>query len=254
MQFEEAVPAFHLGSLSYRQTEFAQQGGIKALALHVDRHLVDARQVLALHHAFEVDIAERCYLLADTVGEVFLGTENKHIGLDTGGLQLFHRMLCGLRLQFIGGFKVRDIGKVYADRAVTEFPFHLSDGFKEGCRLDVADGAANLLDDEVDFVVILHNAVFDLVGDVRHHLYGLAEVVAVAFLVDDSLVDLTRGHRVGLCGADACEAFVVTEIKVGLGAVDGHIALAVLVWVQRPRVNIDVRVDFLYGDGVAAGL
>ena len=173
--------------------------------------------------------------------------------MDTSGLQLFHRMLGGLRLQFIGGLKVRDIGKVYADGAVAEFPFQLTDGLKKGCRLDVADGAANLLDDEID-ISVLHDAVFDFVGDMRHHLNGLAEVVAVAFLVDDGLVDLTRGHRVGLGGTDAREAFVVAEVEVGLGAVDGHITLAVLVWVQRPWVDIDVRVDFLYGDGVAAGL
>ena len=83
------------------------------------------------------------------------------------------------------------------DRAVAEFPLQLTDGFEEGGRFDVTDGAANLLDDEVD-IVVLHDAVFDLVGDMRHYLNGLAEIVAVACLVDDSLVDLTRGHRVGL--------------------------------------------------------
>ena len=142
---------------------------------------------------------------------------------------------------------------MYADGAVAEFPFQLTDGFEEGGRFDVTDGAANLLDDKVD-ISVLHDAVFDLVGDMRHHLYGLAEVVAVAFLVDDGLVDLTRGHRVGLSGADACEAFVVAEVEVGLGAVDGHIALAVLIWIQCPRIDIDIGIDFLYGDGVAAGL
>ena len=67
-------------------------------------------------------------------------------------------------------------------------------------------------------------------------------------------VDLARGHRVGLCGANAREAFVVAEVEVGLGAVDGHVALAMFVGVQRPRVDIDIRVEFLYGDGIAAGL
>ena len=142
---------------------------------------------------------------------------------------------------------------MYADSAVAEFPFQLTDGFEEGGRFDVTDGAANLLDDEVD-ISVLHDAVFDLVGDVRHHLYGLAEVVAVAFLVDDGLVDLTRGHRVGLGGADAREALVVAEVKVGLSSVDGHVTLAVLVWIQCPRIDVDIRIDFLYGDGVAAGL
>ena len=124
---------------------------------------------------------------------------------------------------------------------------------RKGAASDVAYGSANLLDDKVD-ISVLHDAAFDLVGDVRHHLYGLAEVIAVAFLVDDGLVDLTRGHRVGLCGADAREALVVAKVEVGLGAVHGHITLAVFVGVERPRVDIDIGIDFLYGDGVAAGL
>jgi len=163
-------------------------------------------------------------------------------------------VLGGFGLQLVGGFEVRHIGEVHADGAVAEFPLQLTDGLKERCRLDVADGAANLGDDKVDLVVMLQDSVFNLIGDMRHHLYGLAEVVAVTFLVDNSLIDLTRGHRVGLCGADAREALVVTEVEVGLGAIDGHIALAVFVRVQRSRVDIDVWVEFLNGNAKAAGL
>ena len=68
------------------------------------------------------------------------------------------------------------------------------------------------------------------------------------------LVDLSSSDRVGLCGTDAREAFVVAKVEVGLGAVHGHIALAVFVWVQRARVDIDVGVDFLNGDSEATGL
>ena len=143
---------------------------------------------------------------------------------------------------------------MHAEGSVAEIPFHLTDGLQKRCRLNIAYGAADLLNDEVDLAIILHDAVFDFVGDMGHHLDGLAEVVAMAFLVDDGLINLARGHRVGLGGADAREALVVAEVEVGLRAVHGHIALAVLVWVQCPRVDIDVGVDFLYGDGIATGL
>ena len=191
--------------------------------------------------------------MADAVGEVLLSAEHEHVGLDTCGLQFFHRMLCGLGLQFVGGFEVRYIGEMHAEGAVAEFPFQLTDSFQERCCFDVADGAADFLDDKVDIVVV-QNAAFDLVSDVGYHLDGLTEVVAMAFFVDDGLIDLARGHRVGLCSADAREAFVVAEVEVGLRAVNGHIAFAVLVGVQRPRIDIDVGIDFLDGDGIAAGL
>ena len=192
--------------------------------------------------------------MANAVGKVFLGTQHEHIGLDSCGLQLFHRVLCGLGLQLISGLEVRYISEMHAEGTVAEFPFHLTDGLKEGCRLDVADGAADFLNHEVDLVFILHDTAFDLVGDMRHHLDGLAEVVAMAFLVDDGLIDLARRHRIGLGCTDAREALVVAKVEVGLRAVNSHVALAVLVGIQRPRVDIDIRVDFLYGDGVATGL
>ena len=61
----------------------------------------------------------------------------------------------------------------------------LARGLEERQRLDVADGAADLGDDHVD-VVAAHreDAVLDLVGDVRDHLHGVAEVVAAALLGD----------------------------------------------------------------------
>ena len=78
----------------------------------------------------------------------------------------------------------------------TQFPTQLSDGFEERLTFDVADGAAYLCDDEVErtFGGIEQDTTLDFVGDVRHDLDGLAEVVASALLVDDRLVDTARGH------------------------------------------------------------
>ena len=69
----------------------------------------------------------------------------------------------------------------------------------------------------------------DLVGDVRDHLHGLAEVVALALRADDGVVDRAgRGVR-GARRVLVDEALVVAEIEVGLGAVVGDEHLAVLV-------------------------
>ena len=96
--------------------------------------------------------------------------------------------------------------------------------------------------------------MFYLIGDMRHHLNRLTEIVAATFTLDDAEVDSTRCHAVVACGFDACKALVVTEVKVSLKAVGCHIAFAVLVRVQRTRVDVDVRIKFLDCYLVSAGL
>ena len=58
----------------------------------------------------------------------------------------------------------------------------LADRLEERQRLDVADGAADLGDDDVDVAGLGDqlDALLDLVGDVRDDLHGRAEVVAAA--------------------------------------------------------------------------
>ena len=122
--------------------------------------------------------------------------------------------------------------------------------------LDVADGAADLGDDEVELPLgcIGHDPALDFVGDVRDHLDRLPEIIAPAFLVDDRLVDLPGRHRVPPGGPDAGEALVVPEVQVRLHPVLRDIALSVLIRIQRARVDIDVRIELLDGDAVAAAL
>ena len=95
---------------------------------------------------------------------------------------------------------------------------------------------------------------FNLIRNVRHYLDRLTQVVAVALTVDDRLVDATRGDGVVARGVDARKALIVAQVEVGFHTVDGHVALTVLVGIQCPRVNIDIGVEFLYGDSVSASL
>ena len=121
--------------------------------------------------------------------------------------------------------------------------------------LDVADGAADLGDDDVDVVGgEPADAPLDLVGDVRDHLHGLAEVVAPALGGQHRLVD-RAGGGVGVAGQVLVdEALVVPEVEVGLAAVVGDEHLAVLERVHRAGVDVDVRVELLHRDPEAPGL
>ena len=61
-----------------------------------------------------------------------------------------------------------------------QFVAHLADGFEKRQRFDIADGAADLDDHHVDVAGHLARRGLDLVGDVRNHLHGLAQIIAAA--------------------------------------------------------------------------
>ena len=142
------------------------------------------------------------------------------------------------------------IDRVVARQVVAE----LADRLEERHRLDVADRAADLADHEVVFVVAAQHEILDLVGDVRDHLHGGAEIVAPPLPLDDVLVDATGGDVVFLIGRATGEALVVTEIEVCLGAVVGHEHLAVLVRRHRAGVDIEIGVELAQAHAVAARL
>ena len=83
---EERLPRTECRSLADRLTHLAEDGGVETLVLHVDRHLVDAREVFALNHAVEIDITEACHLLQDALLQVLLGAEDKNVWLNTYAL------------------------------------------------------------------------------------------------------------------------------------------------------------------------
>ena len=178
-----------------------------------------------------------------------LGAADEHVGLDADLAQLLDRVLRGLRLQLAARAQVRDERQVdERDVLAADLERELPDGLEEGQPLDVADRAADLADEHVGVADAAPDARLDLVGDVRDHLHRLAEVVAAALLRDDRLVDLARRVVAVLGQRRVGEALVVPEVEVGLGAVVGHVHLAVLVRRHRPRIDVDVRVELLVRD------
>ena len=63
----------------------------------------------------------------------------------------------------------------------------LADRLEERQALDVANGAADLAQHEVELVIAVEDEVLDRVGDVRDHLDGGAEIVAAPLLGQDVL-------------------------------------------------------------------
>ena len=132
----------------------------------------------------------------------------------------------------------------------------LADRLEERQRLDVADGAADLGDDDVGRARLRRapDARLDLVRDVRDHLHGRAEEVALALLAQDRLPDRARAVARVAQEVLVDEALVVADVEVGLGAVLGDEHLAVLERAHRPRVDVEVRIELLELDAEAARL
>ena len=238
------------------QAEVVEDQVIDALGPEDERDLVDVVDVVGGDHSVHRDAGEEGDLLADLAVEAPFGAADQHVRLDPDPAQLVDRVLGRLRLQFAGVPDVGHQGQVDEHRPLrAELRVELADRLEERQRLDVADRAADLRDHEVDRLGLRDDADFllDLVGDVRDHLDGRAEVVAAPLAPDHRVVDAARGDVRCPRGVFVGEALVVAEVEIGLRAVLGDEDLAVLERAHRPRIDVDVGVELLQLDPVAAG-
>ncbi len=143
-----------------------------------------------------------------------------------------------------------DIDRVMARQLVAE----LADRLEERQALDVADGAADLAQHEIEAVVAVADEILDGVGDVRNDLDGGAEIVAAPLLGEDVLIDAAGGDVVLLGRGPAGEALVVAEVEIGLGAVVGDEHLAVLIGRHRAGIDVEIGVELAQPHLVAARL
>ena len=130
----------------------------------------------------------------------------------------------------------------------------LPDRFDEGQAFDVADGPADLANDEIEAVDVGQREFLDRVGDVGDDLDGRAEIIAAPLLGDDVAVDAAGGDIVRLARGNAGEALVMAKVEVGLGAVVGDVDFAVLIGRHRPRIDVQIGVELADSDLEAARL
>ena len=236
--------------------EVVEDDVVDALGPEDERHLVDVVDVVGGDHGVDRKAGEEGDLAADLTIEAPLGATDQRVRLDPDSPQLVDRVLGRLRLQFAGVADVGHQGEVNEHAALRpEVGVELADRLKERQRLDVADGAADLGDHEVDRLRLGddQDPLLDLVGDVGDHLDGGAEVVAAALPLDHRVVDGAGGHVGGARGVLVGEALVVAEVEIGLGSVLGDEDLAVLERAHRPRVDVDVGIELLQLNPEAAG-
>ena len=238
------------------QLEVPGEDPAQAGLLEHQRHPVDGVRVGDRDHRLAGDVAEERDLLDDLVADRRLGAADDGVGLDADAAECLDRVLGGLGLHLLAADQ-RDQGQVHVeDVLAAEVVLQLPDRFQEGQRLDVADGPPHLHHDHLGLRLAGDplDALLDLVGDVGDDLHRRAQVVAAPLLGDHLGVDLAGGHVGGRRHVLVDEALVVAEVEVGFRPVVGDEHLTVLVGAHGARVDVEVRVELLDGDGDPAGL
>ena len=128
----------------------------------------------------------------------------------------------------------------------------LADRLKKRQTFYVADGAADLDDGHVRITLHLVDGIDYLIRDMRDDLYGPTLIFPSPLFGNDRVVDTAGGVVVSLPHHGICVSLVMTQIKVGFSAVVRHINLAVLKGVHGAGIDVDVRVEFLKGNGQTA--
>ncbi len=252
----ERLPLVELARLDL-EAEVLEHELVQLLLAQPQWHGVEVRDVLGGDHGALVEVGEEGDLGAQLAWQRARGARHDDIRRDTDAAQLVDGVLRRLGLELARGLDHRHERDVQVEHVVAaELVAELADGLEERQALDVADRAADLDEHDVDVARgrDAEDAVLDLVRDVRDHLDGRAEVLALALAPDHGVVDAARGRVRGARGVLVDEALVVTEIEVGLGAVLGHEHLAVLVRRHRSRIDVHVRIELLHADLEAARL
>jgi hypothetical protein len=179
----------------------------------LQRHVVDRARVERLNHRAGWDVAEQSDLGAFRLGDRAFAAAQQDVWLQSVAGHFPNAVLRRLGLQFTCRGEVGHQGGVdEAGLAAAELILQLADRLDERQALDIADGAADLADDEVEPVSVGEGELLDRVGDVGDDLDRRAEIVAAPFAGDDPLVDAARGDVVRLARRNAGVALVMTKI------------------------------------------
>ena len=253
---QELIPCAHI-ALARIEAKALANAQVKVLLREQLRHVVNARAILVGKDTVGVDVAETRDLAADSVINMVIGAQHNNVGLDTKAAQLLDGVLRGLGLNLVGGGDIGNERYVdVADVLGTGLLAVLADSLHERLRLDVADRATQLGNDNVGASLLLNAAEFvlDSIGDVRDHLDGTAQKVTATLAGNQALVNGAR-RKVRIAGQVLVnKALVVAQVQIGLVAVLGHKDLTVLERAHGTGVDVQIRVGLLHRHLVAARL
>lgn len=191
----EALPVLQRRGRRVAETDLVHHEAVDLVAAQVQRtfvnrvgHIAEGDDVLALH------VAEHRDLLAVVLVEVRFRAADDDVRLDAELAEFRDGLLGRLGLHLTGSLderQQRDVDE--ADVLLADFQRELAQRLDEEQALHVTHRATDLGDEHVGLRIVrgdLVHARLDLVRHVRDELHGLSEILAAAFLLDDSVKHL----------------------------------------------------------------
>ena len=227
----------------------------KMLFLHGERSLVQILYIQILEDMVRRQVAEQRDLVLHCCVQRIFRAAHDDVRLDSHSLEFFYTGLRRFCLHFLGGAQIGDQRDMDQNHVLASLlMLELADGLKERLALDIADGSTHLDDGDLRVLGrrIAVETALDLICDVRDDLHCASAEISAPFFQKDRPVDLSCSD-IGILGqALIDESLVVSEIEIGLSAVVSDKNLSVLYRVHCARVNVDIRIELLHCDGVAA--
>ena len=251
---DQPRPVGQIGRTLFHMKRLAHLVG-EALLFEHQRHLIQRFRVEILDDIARGHVAEAGQLFAHPLRDGKIAAADQHTGLDAHGLQRLDRVLRGLGFQLLAALEVgnqRNMNKQHVVAII--FPLELTNCLDEGLALDIADGTADLGDNDVAILSDAMELVLDFVGNVGNDLHRAAIISAAALAVQNGIEDLAGGHRAVARQIFVDEALIVAQIEVGFHAVLGDEHLTVLIGVHRAGIDVQVRIKLLQNDRIAARL
>ena len=228
---------------------------VEFLRRQLQRHLVDGIGIHRLDHRLRAHVAEQGDLFLGRFIDRTIGAADQEVRLDPDLTQAHHAVLGRLGFEFPRHPDKRQQGQVHGDGVgMAGFQAKLPHRFQKRQTLDIAYRPPHFHDDHIGIRLAgqQHNTLLDLIGDVGDHLHRSTKIIAPPLFRDHSIVNLPGGHIVHLRHVLIDKALVMSQIEVGLRPIFGNKHFTMLVGAHRPRIHIQVGIEFHDGDLEAA--
>ena len=241
-RLDDALPFAEIG-IGAVELQFLGDDIVQVFRMQLEGSLVDGVEVLEGDHRPLLDVCEQRDLAPRGLRDRLFGAAHQDVRLQSDGSHLLDRVLRRLCLGLAGRAQVGHQRQVNEKGArCADLEPQLPHRLEEGQRLDVAHGAADLHQHDIDVITDGEDAALDLVGYVGDDLHRAPEVVAAALVPDDLGIHAAGREVVVLRHAPADEPLVVPEVEIRLCAVRGDIDFAVLERAHGAGIHVDVGI------------